>query len=580
MYDTGKRNNRIVLLVGLAMVAGLFVVLFKKFGFLLGSNDDILLRSLASGNYTGKPEAHLIYMMYPLGLIFKGLYSILPDVMWFDGFVTFINFLCVFLIIVRMGRVFERLSNKLISMVLTFTILMIVDVKFLVMNQYTVLAGLCAATAILWAATYNFKSRSRLAQTIIIFCLIMSLWIRKETFFMALPILVLAVAFRVFEGNETTAERTERLMDTLAPVVTLVLIVALSLVTEVLAYKSPEWKEFKDYNEARTRIYDYNLLPDYYDCTDFYNAQDLSEYDYMTMREYDLGLVRFNDDTGVMNALADKAEEINDEWAQYYSVSRKVINETVGAMYGLNGSSAGILVTILFFVLLIFLLVKDEKTAGLLVTLALLYEWAFVGYFISLDRLPERVTQGLLLELAAFLVSVFVIVVKKDKPQRQPSFMWQLLLGILAIIILGASGLYSLRTMMDRNVEERARANEWKEINTYIKSNPENVYVLNTSMCASRAGLLFTEGESEAFNSIRAGVWTLHSPVETSHRERLSVKDVNLTEALINMDNVFYVMSSDKTPGWLDESLLRPEVCDEFTTEEGNSYTVYSVGNN
>ena len=219
MYgDDKKRNNIIIFAVSLLFTGALAFVLFKRFTFILSSNDDVMLKSIASGNYTGKPDAHLIYIMYPLGLIFKALYSLGPGISWYDGFMVGLHLLCFFLITYRMGHVFERLSNKLAGLIITFGIFTIMDIHYVVLHQYTVLAGVCAATAILWSATYDYSDKNIFSRAVVIVMLLLSLWLRKQMFFLAFPLLVMAILFRIFDKNETTSERFERFMDTLLPV--------------------------------------------------------------------------------------------------------------------------------------------------------------------------------------------------------------------------------------------------------------------------------------------------------------------------------------------------------------------------
>ena len=72
------------LVISLMILAISIMGISTLFGYIHRSNDDVLLRSIASGGYTGKPDAHLIYIMYSLGMIFTGLYIAVPSVSWYD----------------------------------------------------------------------------------------------------------------------------------------------------------------------------------------------------------------------------------------------------------------------------------------------------------------------------------------------------------------------------------------------------------------------------------------------------------------------------------------------------------------
>ncbi len=575
MYgDDKKRNNIIIFAVSLLFTGALAFVLFKRFTFILSSNDDVMLKSIASGNYTGKPDAHLIYIMYPLGLIFKALYSLGPGISWYDGFMVGLHLLCFFLIAYRMGCVFERLSNKLAGLVITFGIFTIMDIHYVVLHQYTLLAGVCAATAILWSATYDYTDKNILSRIVVITMLLISLWLRKQMFFLAFPLLVMAILFRIFDKNETTSERFERFMDTLLPVGIFAGLLIISFVAEAAAYSSPEWKTFKEYNKARTQVYDYNKLPDYYDNTSLYEGLGLSEGDYTVLREYDIVLLK-NVDADAFNALAKRADELKKEWEAFYSVPRKVINDTVSTIYGMNATFAGVAVSLCTFALLIFFLLKDEKFAGLMVMLSCIYEWSFVAYFTYLERLPERVTHGFHVMLFCFLTAMFVIVLKKERPARQPSLFWQISMAIALIFIMTVTGIYSLRTLMDKEAAMKADALDRTEINAYFKASPDNVYIINTSVEAALPALMFKDGSSEAFNGIMAGNWTLGGPLEKAHEGRLIARPVK--DALMGDENVYYVMLKEKPAEWLFEYFGTCTEKDSFTVSSGREYAVYRL---
>jgi hypothetical protein len=70
-------------LVGVALIATTSLPL----GF--GTNDDIALKSLASGRYTGQPEFQLIYPTPVFGLLLKSLFEFAPNFDWY----TFVLFL-------------------------------------------------------------------------------------------------------------------------------------------------------------------------------------------------------------------------------------------------------------------------------------------------------------------------------------------------------------------------------------------------------------------------------------------------------------------------------------------------------
>ena len=353
-----------------------------------------------------------------------------------------------------------------------------------------------------------------------------------------------------------------------------IVLVAASFGVEAIAYSSPEWKAFKAYNEARTEVYDYNKLPSFYDNTVFYTDLGISEADYILLREYDTELVK-NVGTKEFIALADKADELKKELEQYYSVPRKVIRDTASAIFAKNATLVGLAVTIVFFSVFFFMMYKDEKFAGLIICGTLLYEICFTGYFMYLERLPERVTHGFYLMELSLILSIFLMVIVKDRYKTiAPS--WQAMVSVFLVAVIFLSGYYGIRNIMVEDAELSEKANEWLEVNAYCKSNPDNVYVINTQSYAAMPALMFNEKATEAFNLIKPGNWTLESPIEKKHEQRLISRSVK--EALLKDDNVFFVAKTvDGLDEWLIECFGQATFKDEFITGNGVSYSVYSL---
>ena len=73
-----QKNVPAICKIGLAFLitAVYFLAVWKWIGFSYAINDDINMRDIASGAYTGTPDGHLIFMLYPMGFVLKSLYQI------------------------------------------------------------------------------------------------------------------------------------------------------------------------------------------------------------------------------------------------------------------------------------------------------------------------------------------------------------------------------------------------------------------------------------------------------------------------------------------------------------------------
>ena len=64
-------------------------------------NDDVLIRDILSGVYTGEPEALTAQLLWPLGALLAGLYRLLPGLPVFGAFLWLCQAGSVFLILRR-----------------------------------------------------------------------------------------------------------------------------------------------------------------------------------------------------------------------------------------------------------------------------------------------------------------------------------------------------------------------------------------------------------------------------------------------------------------------------------------------
>ena len=83
--------------------SALIVVLVMLFSALAGDyyfdlNDDVLMKDILSGAYTGIPEGNNIQMLYPISAFISVLYRIVRGLDWYGIFLCFLQALCVFVI--------------------------------------------------------------------------------------------------------------------------------------------------------------------------------------------------------------------------------------------------------------------------------------------------------------------------------------------------------------------------------------------------------------------------------------------------------------------------------------------------
>lgn len=562
-----------LLLIGIAGI-GISVL----FGYSFSTNDDAMLRNIVTGNYTGTPDAHLVYIMYPLGWIWKCLYQIAPMVPWYDLFMTGMHYVCWFALTVRAVQIARTRPEKIITGILTLGCIAVIDLPYLVMHQYTVLAALLASVAIFWLVTGREKSGCEywIERVICIVLMILCLWLRKQVFFMALPIGFLILIKEILSEKKEEQKRCLKNIGIFLGVILGATI--LSFVIESIAYSSESWKDYKIYNEARTDIYDYCGVPKYEEYEQEYQNLGITYGDWVVMDHYDNGLI--NDLTSdKMVRIAEWSVAEKEEARQYYSVWRKGIYSVVEILLYNQVQPAGVILSILYVLGLLCAYKHNDKTGFVCICAMLLFQSVFVGYFMEQGRFPERISYGLYFMQICFLVGVILKRCLADYHQTKREKFWMIAIIALSLMVLSVAGLYRVRMTLNETQEVRTDIEDWNYVNEYFAANADKKYCIITKPFVFSKEAMFQNSKAESNNLIRLGSWIQNSPLEELHNERIGVNAV--AESVLSGENIFLVEESGADLWWLDSYLSDKEktaaVVETITAPGGRSFDIIEV---
>lgn len=575
------KNHWFEYVVSFLLVVFMAMGISLVFGYAFSTNDDAMLRNIINGNYTGTPDAHMVYIMYPLGFIWKCMYQMMPNVPWYDVFMVGMHYLCWYMILLRIMQQFERKAEKLLAAILAAAVLIIIDLPYLVMHQYTVLAAILAAVAIFWLITSRAETKAGywVDRSICIIFLCCCLWLRKQVFFMALPIglFILLKEFGSTDKNIKKSILFKRLGLFLGIVVA---IVTFSFVVEGIAYRDEEWKDFKIYNDARTDIYDYYGVPAYEEYAQAYEEIDISYGDWIVIDRYDSGLVN-SLTTDKMLEMAQWSIDKKEESQQYYSVFRQGLYSVCNEIFYNSVQPAGLCLCILYVVALLYAYRRGDKNGFLCLCGLLVFQALFVGYFILQGRFPERISYGLYFMQICYLAG-FLLGGVKDKLYilRKDKF-WCVALVAVLLIILASVGLYRVRMTINESNDIKASATDWKYVNEYFLQNADKKYCIVTKSFVFSTELMFDEEKVESDNVIRLGSWIQHSPLEAAHNSKLGVTEIG--ESILQDEQVYLVESAENDLWWLDGYLESQdaekeiEIVDEIVTPGGRTFFVIAI---
>ncbi len=335
MERSERRFNIIVslLVVALIMAGAAF---FGDYYFDL--NDDVLMKDILSGAYTGVPEPNNIQMLYPISAFISLLYRINSGPDWYGIFLCFLQYFCVFVIA---DRLLSGCRDNLMRIAVAFTVFLFmagtVGAHFLFV-QYTFTVGLMSAAAVICIMTHEVASSGRSlsarnagfpeqdvsggkgkgagdANLILAVVLIgVAYLLRSEMLLLTLPVVGVAIlikwALTVVNGSMDKADSsggksaaaggkgpgilsllTQKEFQTyLKLCIAIVIVIVASQVVHRIANSPADWKVFNHLFDERTELYDFQYIPDYDENKDFYDSISLAETEQQLLVNYNFGL--------------------------------------------------------------------------------------------------------------------------------------------------------------------------------------------------------------------------------------------------------------------------------------------------
>ena len=542
------------------------------FGYSYASNDDVMLRNIANGTYSGTPDAHMIYIMYPLGVLFATLYRILPIVEWYDVFSVGIHYLCWFLILLRVTYLGKQKSIRICYGLVTAAILIVFDLQYLIMGHYTVLAGVIASTAVLYFVTMDLEGKSTFSRILVIVLLLLCLLLRKQVFLLALPIGGIIFLARLIQA-ETKELRKLELKYTGIMIAILLLVSGVFFLTERIAYSSEEWKDFLNYNDARTDAYDYYFLGDYVNFPSEYEAMGFTEGDFRAVLDYNTEIVpdfsteKMQEITRLGHIQRSNERSMK---GQILDAARFTFREALDFIV----SPIGVLVVSFFILQIVLSLCGKKKQIPLLPVLTILYLLGIMYVFTFKKRFPEHVSFDLYIMCLTALAGFGTIRFGNVHKKTAVIISCILLGGMMGLSVSQFIELQNEKTQNDERITARMQINE------YCSSHEENTYLMATKSFVFSTESLFAKA-LEAPNTLRLGTWVEKSPLQRQRKENIGITSVY--DDYLEKENCYLIQSSDIGPEWIEKLYedrnipVDVQICDEIIISDGRSFQVIFV---
>lgn len=336
-----KREN---LLWAFLLLLVVLLVSSVRYDYYFDLNDDVLMKDILAGVYTGEPEGHNIQMLWLISAAISLFYRIAPALPWYGLFLCGCHYLSIGLVVHRSLVVYDRNRERQLcgcnaneaelllesgsgknasgknSIAGAWTcklLLLLAELVFclaflmphIVCAQYTVTCSmLAAAAAFLFLTTENGLSAKDFIRRNIgtVLLVLLAYLIRSEMLELLLPLICVAGVCK-WSAEEQIFEK-ENVQKYLSIIGLILLSLVIGQGTHQIAYGSDAWQKFTEFFDNRTELYDFQVLPEYEGNETFYTSIGLTENERELLENYNFGLDEEIDED-LLLAVADYAAE-------------------------------------------------------------------------------------------------------------------------------------------------------------------------------------------------------------------------------------------------------------------------------
>lgn len=437
--------------------------------------DDVFYRNIIVGKYTGNIRPNGTMIKYPLALVLALASTVFSTVDVYGIFLEMSHFLCFFLIA---GCVLRRLpSGRMSALCMICMVFWVTDIPNIIFVQFTTTAAVYAAAGVFILLLEKDGIKEQLSS---ICMLVMSVCVRKETFIMVLPFILLVWMLRLWDGYRLGRHMGKSVRQCFFYLFILSALYGGIIMVDDLTGDRDQIHE--EYRTHRANVRDYDGVPDYDAYPEFYqslgeNGMSRAEYTLITQQ-----MVIFDFSTDIHDVfkymhglnLENRARletkyKLAAAKTKFLTVWERVLVKPQIIIAGLTWVIVGI-----------WLLIRKRR---MYLLFALAGGLGIIGEaFVLLyrGRMPERVMQSLMLTAVLFFLGILARAFlqqeqeqdKERRTRRGNRICYAMLaasyIAVFTIMLLPA--IYAQQT----EYEERYRTNSI--VDDYCAKHPENIY--------------------------------------------------------------------------------------------------------
>lgn len=546
-------------------------------------NDDVMIKDILSGTYTGTPEGRNIQMLYPIGLLISAFYRILPALPWYGIFLCACHVLCFFLIGKRLISFTDRLYKK--GILLVFEALMFVGLllRELVYVQYSVTCALLVATGIfLFYTTEDALSETAFIRKNIVSILLVvaGFYVRTEMMLLLMP-LVGAAGIAKWTGGakktQTVFWAKKNLIKYLTVPLAVVAGMGIGLAADAFAYGGSAWGEFRDFFAYRTELYDFQEKPpDYQENRTYYENIGLADAEVELLVNYNFSLDEKLDAAMLKELVAYNRNNLGVNYYKY-GLYEGFRNYLYRIWHAQDGKWIYVIVALYLLTFFSGMMHWDYSVPWKLLLLGVMRTVSWM-YLIMRGRTPRRITDSLCLCETLILSAMLIQQIhalftdyrrqmqentgrqtqenagrQKTRPPYIPRYRkyWPLtaVLVLTGLTIVPAWNNFSEVETEQRQREEVNR--EWDVLRAYFAEQEENFYLVDVYSTVQYSEPMFLRVDNGYRNYDICGGWSSKSPIYAEKLRRYGIG--NVESDLYHMNNFYFVSRTDRDTHWLIE---------------------------
>lgn len=565
-----KKENCILTLLFLGI---LLLVSAIRYDYYFDLNDDVLMKDILAGVYTGDPEGHNIQMLWLISALISVFYRVVRSLPWYGIFLCFCHFLSIGLIVHRSLILAERMeaSEKKLRLLKGFLFLTELLFAFaflmphLVCAQYTVTCSMLAAAAAFLFLTTDITLpagtfiRKNIGTVLLVF---LAFLIRSEMLMLLLPLICAAGVIKW--SMEKKIFTREHMVKYLSVIGLILLSIVIGQGTHNIAYGSSEWKKFNEFFDNRTELYDFQILPEYEANKEFYDSIGLTEMERELLDNYNFGLDEEIDEKLLLK-VADYAASIRQVERPFLQNLLDSLKSDYRRMcYGPSHNESdypwNYMVILAYVAVFVLSLMDREKRmparigfAALRIGFLFAVRMTLWLWLIMRDRVPVRISHSMYFMELCILFAFGLILWMKSKEAVEAAGKLEMITGsifLAAVLLCSVTALpFSIRNL-DLDTAEKAERNQpYQELYQYFRQQSDNFYFIDVYSSVGYTEKMFVDVDNSLANYDIMGGWACKSPLQ---RKKLAAFGIdNMEEALLAQDHVYYVQEKGADTLWL-----------------------------